>query len=87
MNRSLFFVSLRRVKCLTLFPFLLPTSSALNKKKINENPKPFPFFSLSFFSSFRLDFIQSLIEFTDGVPFDTAPLREEYGPRNERSVA
>ena len=84
MNRSLFFVSLRRVKCLTLFPFLLPTSSALNKKKINENPKPFPFFSLSLF--FRLfDWILSKVS-TDGVPFDTAPLRKEYSQRNERSV-
>ena len=58
----------------SLFPFLLPTS-ALKKKQINENPKPLPFFLSLFFSSFRLDFIQSLsrLEFTDGVPFDTAP--------------
>ena len=48
---------------------------------------PCPFFLSLFFLSFRLDFIQSLsrLEFTDGVPFDTAPEKNTAHERKEAS--
>ena len=66
--------------------FSLSSSCPPSQKK-NENPKPAT--SLPFFFSpiifVILDWILSKVS-TDGVPFDTAPLRKEYSQRNERSV-